>query len=46
MHALCIAMRRLQPELFDARVNPYLQAVNLNPTEDTKLVDVIKIDVI
>lgn len=36
-------MRRLQPELFSTKVNPYLQAVNLNPDDDTRLADVINI---
>lgn len=34
-------MRRLQPELFNAKMYPFLQAVNLNPNEDTKMVDVM-----
>ncbi|XP_055309442.1 uncharacterized protein LOC129573174 [Sitodiplosis mosellana] len=39
-HAHCIAIRRMQPELFDAKISPYLKAVNLCPDDnDTKLVD-------
>lgn len=40
-HALGIAMRRLQPKLFEAHVSPQLDAVNLILNdEDTQMVDV------
>ncbi|XP_055296714.1 uncharacterized protein LOC129565642 [Sitodiplosis mosellana] len=34
MHALCIAMRRLRPELFDKKVNPYLELINSTSNDD------------
>lgn len=34
MHSLCIAMKRQQPDLFNTKVRPFLQAVNLIPECD------------
>lgn len=40
-HALCIGMRRQEPELFNSRVSPFLEAVNMiTDDNDTRMVDV------
>lgn len=41
MHAIAIAMRRLQPKLFEEQIDPYLGAVSLIVDGDgTKYLDV------
>lgn len=43
-HAIGIAMRHLQPTLFNEHISPYLEAVNLILDDnDTQMVDVSRI---
>lgn len=40
-HSLCIGMRRQQPELFNSKVSPFVDAVNMIiDGDDTRMVDV------
>lgn len=36
-HALCIAMRRKQPDVFNEHIVPYVEAINLFQNDEDRL---------
>lgn len=41
LHSLCIALRRLQPDIYNTKIKPFLKSVNLN--ENPKIHEAINV---